>query len=64
MRNLALLKDGDKYRGKYVILNNFKERKVVCSSAKLSVALKRAGKEGMDRPVVVFVPKEDIAHIY
>lgn len=64
MDSQILVKNGEKYKGKYVALNNFMERKIVSFGANLSVVVKNANKKGVKEPVVLFVPHKNITHIY
>ena len=60
----VLIKDGDKYGGKYVATKSFKDNKVVCFGPDPKKVYDKAIKMGIDDPVVFFVPKKGMIHIY
>ncbi|MBI5099827.1 MAG: hypothetical protein HZB30_11380 [Nitrospirae bacterium] len=59
-----LVKDGHKYNGKYVAVRSFKNNEVLSSGHDPSIVLEKAKKRGAKKPVLVFVPKKDMVHIY
>jgi hypothetical protein len=60
----VLVKDGGKYDGKYVAVRSFKNNKVLSSGHDPVQVLEKAKKKGARKPVLVFVPKKDMVHIY
>ena len=58
-----LVKD-EKYKGKYVALKSFKDNTVVASAKSPDLALKKARQAGVQNPVLVFVPRKTVVHIY
>ncbi len=64
MASNVLVKDGNKYNGKYVAMKSFKDNEVISSGFKPSTVLEKARKLGVDNPVLMFVPKKDMVHIY
>ncbi len=55
---------GKKYEGKYVAFESFTSTKVVSSGKDPVRVINAAEKKGIVEPVVVFVPRSDIAYIY
>ncbi len=53
-----------KYEGKYVALESFISNKVVASGKDPEKVLNAATKSGAKEPVIVFVPKQNMAYIY
>jgi len=53
-----------RYEGKYVALESFTNNRVVSSGKNPARVLSAAAKKGVAHPVLVFVPRGDIAHIY
>jgi hypothetical protein len=64
MSNCRLLADSEKYGGKYVATKSFKSKKVICASKDLTKVYKDALKKGAKEPVVYYVPKKGMPHIY
>lgn len=64
MPSNVLIKDGDKYGGKYVATKSFRDNEVVCFGADPKRVYDAAVKKGIKDPVVFFVPKKDMIHIY
>ena len=60
----VLIKDGEQYAGKYVAFKSFSDRNVVCTGRNMASAFNNARKLGVKEPVVVFIPKKDMIHIY
>ncbi len=59
-----LVKDGKKYGGKYVATRSFKATKILCAGTDPVKVVQEAKKLGAKDPVLIFVPKEGIVHIY
>jgi len=53
-----------KYEGKYVAMESFVNNRVVASGKDPMRVLAAATKTGVTEPVIVFVPKENMAYIY
>jgi Family of unknown function (DUF5678) len=64
MPSNVLVKDGEKYSGKYVATRSFKDKAAVCSGKDLVDVLNRAKAKGVKDPVVFYVPEKDMVHIY
>jgi hypothetical protein len=62
-RNI-LVKDGDKYGGKYVATKSFKDKKVISFGKNPSKVFEKAKKKGVKDPVIFYVPEKDMVHIY
>ena len=54
----------DEYSGQYVALKGFNDYTVVGSGNDPATALKKANEQGIKNPVLVYIPKNDMAHIY
>ena len=55
---------GKRYEGKYVALESFTSNRVVASGKNPSHVLDAAEKKGVADPVLVYVPRSGISHIY
>lgn len=64
MQTTVLLKDGSKYGGKYVATRSFSNNEVLSSGSDPAKVLDRAKKKGARNPVIFFVPKKGMVHIY
>lgn len=62
-KNPALVR-GEKYQGKYVALTSTGKKAVVASGFKLSAVIKKARREGVEAPPIVFVPKKGVTSLY
>jgi len=58
-----LIKNGGRYRGKFVATSSFNDTKVIASGKDPQKVIARA-EEQCDSPVVFFVPKKNAIHIY
>jgi hypothetical protein len=64
MEALVLVKDIDKYGGKYVATKDFTDKNVVsCGDNPVSV-FNDAVRSGIEDPVIFYVPKKGVVHIY
>ena len=63
MSNNVLFKD-NKYRGKYVAVKSMSKPKVISSGTNPKTVHDKAVKEGVEKPLLIFVPKKNIANIY
>jgi hypothetical protein len=64
MPDNVLVKDGEKYGGKYVATRSFKDKKVISFGPDPSKVFNEAKKKGAKDLVVFYVPKKDSVHIY
>ena len=64
MPTKTLIKDGEKYGGNYVATRSFKDTKVVCFGTNPKKVFDEAKEKGVKDPVVFFVPKKGMVHIY
>jgi len=53
-----------KYEGKYVALESYTNNRVVASGDTPLQVANDAEKNGVTHPVIIFIPKEKMAHIY
>ena len=60
----TLIKDGEKYGGNYVATRSFKDRSVVSYGTDPIKVFDEAIKKGVKDPVVIYVPKKGMVHIY
>jgi hypothetical protein len=60
----VLVKDGRKYGGKYVATRSFKSKKVLCAGTDPVKVIREAKEMGARDPVLIFVSKEGMVHIY
>ncbi|MDP8236810.1 MAG: DUF5678 domain-containing protein [Candidatus Erginobacter occultus] len=63
MKEQVLVTD-QRYRGRYVAVDSFSKGKVVASGKVPEVVARRAEKKGVKSPVIIFVPGENLTHIY
>jgi hypothetical protein len=59
-----LVKNGKKYSGKYVATRSFKDKNVLCAGTDPVKVIQEAKKRGAQDPVLVYVPKKGMIHIY
>jgi len=59
-----LIKDGKKYGGQYVATRSFKDRRVVSFGKNPAKVLALAIAKGFKKPVIVYVPKDNLTHIF
>ncbi|MBF0557250.1 MAG: hypothetical protein HQL08_00565 [Nitrospirae bacterium] len=64
MRPNVLVHDIEKYEGKYVAIRTFIEKNVVCFGDDPAMVFEEAQSRGADDPVIFYVPKKDVVHIY
>lgn len=64
MPDLILLKNSGKYGGQFVALRSFQNKKVVSFGADPAVVCAKAQKKGVKDPVIFYVPKKGMVHIY
>ena len=64
MPSNILISNGSKYQGKYVATRSFKTKKVLCAGKDPLKVFNKAKKSGASNPVVTFIPKKGIIHIY
>lgn len=63
MPGLVLVKE-KKYEGKYVAMESFVNHRVVASGEDPMKVTKAAEKKGVSQPVIIFIPKGNMAQIY
>lgn len=64
MSQLTLVKNGDKYIGQYVAVRSFSDRTVVSHGSNPSKVLNEAAKIGVKSAVLVFIPQNNMVHVY
>ena len=64
MEASILVKDIDKYGGKYVAIKDFLNRDVVRYGDDPVTVFNDAVKSGIEDPVIFYISKKDIVHIY
>lgn len=52
------------YEGKYVALRSMSDRTVIASGDDPETVMKEAREQGVDHPVMFFVPSHDITLVY
>ena len=60
----TLVKNGSKYHGKYVATRSFKDRTVVSSGTNATTVYAEAKSKGVRNPVLVYVPKKGMVHLF
>lgn len=64
MEQYALVNHSDQYSGQYVAVTSFADRTVVSHGTQPVEVLNEAKKKGVADPVLIFVPEQDMIHIY
>lgn len=64
METCVLVNNIEKYGGKYVATRTFTDKDVVSSGDDPVKVYDEAKRKGADDPVVFYVPKKDVIHIY
>lgn len=64
MSNNILVKDGEKYGGKYVATKSFKDKRVISVGIDPAKVHKEAKSKGAEDPVIVFIPKKGMVNVY
>lgn len=64
MQSRTLVKNSNKYIGKYVALQSFNHRDVVASGKDPLDVVARAEAKGFKSPVIVYIPQKGSVHIY
>ena len=62
--NVLLVKDSGKYAGKFVATKSFMDKEVITFGYDFDDVYEAAEKKGFEHPVVVFIPENDMIHIY
>ena len=62
--NNVLVKDGARYSGKYVATRSLKDKSVVSSGRDPVVVYTQAKEKGVRNPVITYVPRKGVVHIY
>ena len=64
MSKNIIVKNGEKYTGKYVATKSFDDKRVMCSGTDPVKVFKEAKKKGAKNPVLVYVFEKGMTHIY
>lgn len=64
MKNQVLIKDAEKYRGKYVAKKSFQHKSVISVGDDPVTVHGKAKEKGVDEPVIFYVPEKESIHIY
>jgi len=64
MEQYALVNNGDQYSGQYVAVKSFADRTVVSHGSQPVEVLNEAKEKGIVDPVLIFVPEQNMIHIY
>lgn len=60
----SLISNGEKYGGQYVATKSFASKEVICHGKELQKVYDDAKKQGIEEPVVFYVPGKDVVQIY
>lgn len=60
----VLVKNSEKYGGKYIATRSFTDKNVVICSSSIAKVYKEAQIKGIEDPVVFYVPKKGMVHVY
>jgi len=64
MKNQLLIKDTEKYSGKYVAKKSYRHKNVISAGSDPVKVCKKAKEKGADEPVIFYVPEKESTHIY
>ena len=64
MQTNVLLNHSEQYDGKYVAKKSFQDKEVVCFGDNPKDVFESANEKGISDPVVFYVPKKGMVHIY
>jgi len=64
MAEVLLVKEANKYGGKFVATRSFKDKKVITSGDDIAEVYEAARAKGAKDPVVVYVPRKNEVHVY
>jgi len=64
MPSNILVKNAEKYGGKYVATRSFKNKNVLSSGDDPTKVFNEAKSKGAKDPVIFYVPEKDMVHIY
>ena len=64
MEQYALVNNADQYSGQYVAVRSFADRTVISHGAEPLAVLTEAKEKGVADPVLIFVPEQNMIHIY
>jgi hypothetical protein len=64
MSQIVLLKEVEKYAGKYVAKKTFRDEDAITAGDDPVNVYNDAKKKGVDDPVIFYVPKKDVVNIY
>jgi hypothetical protein len=53
-----------KYSGQYVAIKNINDTKVIASGHSMKIALEKAVKNGVEKPLLIYIPEKNAVHIY
>jgi len=59
-----ILVTSDKFNGRYVAMKSFEDNTIVGVGDDPDSALKEAEAKGIRNPVLLYIPEQDIVHIY
>lgn len=61
---ITLVKNAKRYRGEYVTTKSFKDKNVITHGKNPVKVIKAAKRKGIKEPVIIYVPKKEMAHLY
>ena len=61
---ITLVRNAKRYRGQYVTTKSFKDKNVITYGKNPLKILKAAKKKGVKEPVLIYVPKKEMAHLF
>lgn len=64
MESNFLLRNSEQFMGKYVAMDSFENKVVVCSGSNSAIVFNRAIDKGVKDPIIFFVPEREMVHIY
>lgn len=64
MATNELVKNSEKYCGKWVATKSFWDNDVVCSGRNPKVVYVKAKRAGLVSPIVLYIPEKNSIHVY
>ena len=64
METCTLVQDGEKYGGQYVATRSFQDKEVISFGTDPLKVFEEAKRRGIEDPVIFYVPRKDMVHIY
>ncbi len=64
MTNIHVVKNSEKYSGKYVAVKSFSDRDVISFGEEPVKVVESAKDKGFEEPVLIFIPEKGMLNVY